>query len=78
MHWAWDLLSLLIAASPFPPGSLRSYSRNTSLSLCFSFTCSQSTFASLVGHLGLIRMTAEQSQPFTLGHSGVGTMPASV
>lgn len=63
---------------PLPAGSPRSYSRNTSRFLCFSFTRSQSTFASLVGHLGLIRMTAEQSQPLTPGHPGVGAMPASL
>lgn len=63
---------------PLPPGSPRSYSRNTSQFLCYSFTRSQSTFASLVGHLGLIRMTAEQSQPLTLGHPGVGSMPTSL
>lgn len=63
--------------TPTPSWLPMKQSGNTSSSLCFSFTCSQSTFASVVRHLDLIRMTAEQSQPLAPGSSGVGSVPDS-
>lgn len=63
--------------TPTPSWLPTKQSGNTSSSLCFSFTCSQSTFASVVRHLDLIRMTAEQSQPLAPGSSGVGSVPDS-
>lgn len=88
LHWASSYqeepgsstaCSVLPRTAPHPhPSSPLNSSGNTSPSLCFSFTCSQRTFASVVRHLDLIRMTAERSRPLAPGHSGVGLVPDSL